>query len=214
GGCPSSRRRAGATMRRRQSEVFSMRKLCLLALSVLALGGLHALGDPAPATVPYRIEFDPEHDVSMVERDSKGTQKLCVRVKFAITLDGGKVEKVGNDYKLLIEENNQRVQTVDVPRPAPPEDVSVMLVLDTSGSMKEHGRMPQAREAAGTFLKKLPPASDCGLILFDHEIRQKLPLTLKREPLLEQIKAVQPRGGTAYLDAASAAIGMLAAAPS
>ncbi len=59
------------------------------------------------------------------------------------------------------------------------------------------------------FLTKLPPKSDCGLILFDHEIREKMPPIFDRPPLLAKINAVQPRGGTAYLDAASDGVAML-----
>jgi VWFA-related protein len=73
--------------------------------------------------------------------------------------------------------------------------------------------MEQARTAADVFLKKLPAKTDCGLILFDHEIR-KMPdgsncviaPTGDRAPLLQMINATDPRGGTAYLDAASEAI--------
>jgi VWFA-related protein len=90
------------------------------------------------------------------------------------------------------------------------EELSVMLALDTSGSMKEHGRMEQARAAAGVFLSKLPKTMDCGLILFDHEVRQPvLRPTFDRSPLLTQINSTPPRGGTAYIDAASEAVAML-----
>lgn len=170
------------------------------------------LGDPA-APVGYKIEFDPVHDVSVLERDKDGREKLFVRVRFVITLEGNKVDRVGEEYKLLIEENGREVKKVDVPKPAPAEDLSVMLAIDTSGSMKEHGRMPQAREAADVFLKKLPPKTDCGLILFDHEIRKQLAPVLSREPLLAEIHSVEPRGGTAYLDAASAAVKSLGGVP-
>jgi VWFA-related protein len=187
-----------------------MRRFCLLSLGLLALVAAAVLGDPAPTAVPYKIDFDPVHDVSTVERDKQGREGLYVNVKFVISLDGNKVDRVGADYKLLIEENGRQVETVDVPRPAAAEDLSVMLAIDTSGSMKEHGRMPQAREAAETFLRKLPPGSDCGLILFDHEIRRQLAPIFPREPLLKEIRAMEPRGGTAYLDAASAGVHALA----
>jgi VWFA-related protein len=186
-----------------------MCKFRLLALALFVVCVAHLRADP----VPYKIEFDRDHDVTMLERDKEGNEKLFINVKFAITLDGNKVERVGDDFKLVIEENGRPVKTVDVPKPAAPEDLSVLLAIDTSGSMKEHGRMPQARAAAETFLRKLSPHSDCGLILFDHEIRLKLAPVLTREPLLEQIRVVQPRGGTAYLDAASGGVLMLAGTP-
>ena len=187
-------------------------------LALLLLGGLLlALAVPAsadkPAAVPYTIEFDTARDVTMLDRDPNGNEGLYVAVKFAITLDGNKVERVGDDYRLVIEEDGRRVKEVDVPRPAAAEDLSVVLALDTSGSMTAHRRMEQAREAAGVFLRKLPARAECGLILFDHEIRPpKLAPTFDRGPLLAQVQAVQPRGGTAYLDAAAEGVRMLRSA--
>src|SRR5262249_16948288 len=92
--------------------------------------------------------------------------------------------------------------------------LSIMLALDTSGSMTGFDRMNQARAAPSVFLDKLPKKSDCGLILFDHEIRTQLPPIFDRKPLLKHISTVQPRGGHAYLDAAFAGVQTLAKMPS
>src|SRR5205085_878244 len=89
------------------------------------------------------------------------------------------------------------------------EDLSVVLAMDISGSMKARDRMVQARKAARWFLDHLSPRADCGLILFDHEIRAKEAPTKSREPLRRLVDTAQPRGGTAYLDAALQAIDML-----
>jgi VWFA-related protein len=184
-----------------------MRRLSLLLLALLTLCVVKVLADPAP-TVPYKVEFDPLRDVTVLEGEKDNAGKLLVRVKFAITLKGNQVENIDSEYKLRIEENDLLVKEIAVPKPAPSEELSVVTAIDTSGSMKKTG-MAQAREAAETFLSKLPKKADCGLILFDHEIRDTLPPILTREPLMEKIRAVEPRGGTAYLDAASAAIQML-----
>lgn len=190
-----------------------MRRLALIALflgMLLVVGGT-ALSQDA-AKVPYKIDFDSVNDVKTHEHDKDGREGLFITVKFAITgTEAG--AGVGNDYLILIEENGKEVRRVEIPRPTVSEDLSVMLAIDTSGSMKEHGRMPQARAAAETFLTKLPKAADCGLILFDHEIRHKSPPIFPREPLLQQIRDVQPRGGTAYLDAAAEGVRTLAAMP-
>src|SRR5213079_1140473 len=94
---------------------------------------------------------------------------LYVTVRFTITRAAGGGEAPGADYKIVIEEDGRRVREEDVPRPTPSEDLSIVLALDTSGSMSEHGRMTQAKTAAGLFLDKLPGKAECGLILFDHE---------------------------------------------
>lgn len=187
-----------------------MRKLVLLALSLLTILSLQATAQPKKTKNPYQIEFDKNKDVEQLSQSPDGSKKaIFVRVRFAITLDGANIDKLGDDYKLVIEEDGHRVKEVDVPRPTVSEDLSVMLALDTSGSMKEHGRMEQARTAAAAFLNKLPMRSDCGLILFDHEMREKTLPIFERPPLLARIQAVQPRGGTAYFDATSEGVAML-----
>lgn len=176
------------------------------ALFVLVLP---LLGQTRPAA-PYKIEFDATKDVAIADKDDKGKSGLFITVKFIITLEGDKIEDAGTTYKIIIEEDGHFVKELDVPHPTPSEDLSVVLAMDTSGSMKEHGRMAQARAAGEIFLERLPGKSDCGLILFDHEIRPPIILpTVDREPLLKEIRAVQPRGGTAYLDAAAKGIDLL-----
>jgi VWFA-related protein len=187
-----------------------MRKYALLLIPLLALCALDAPAQTKKAKTPYLVEFDRAKDIAQMSVSPDGTKKgIFVKVRFAVTLDGSKVEKLGDDYKLIIEEDGHEVKRVDMPRPVASDDLTVMLALDTSGSMKEHGRIEQARGAADVFLLKLPAKSDCGLILFDHEIREKMAPIFERPLLLAKINETQPRGGTAYLDAASEGIAML-----
>lgn len=187
-----------------------------LFLTLVVLSGLVIPALSQPTTkVPYRIDFDAGRDVTLDDKDAKsGKEGLFITVRFTITLEGDGTEVLGNDYRIVIEEDGHRVREEDVPRPTPSEDLSVVLAIDTSGSMKEHGRMAQAKAAAGIFLDKLPVKADCGLILFDHEMRPPLltPTPL-RELLRNEIRKVEPRGGTAYLDAAGRAIAMLKEVP-
>ncbi len=186
-----------------------MRSSVAIAGCVLALCVLSTTAQPPAGKQPYQLDFDRDKDVSQSDRSPDGKEGIYIKVRFGITLDGDKVDNLGDDYKIVIEEDGHRVKEVGVPRPVASEDLTVMLALDTSGSMKEHGRMEQARAAAGVFLRKLPKQADCGLILFDHEIRDTLAPIFDREPLLAKIQSVQPRGGTGYLDAASVGVKML-----
>ena len=166
----------------------------ILVLPLLAILALHvpATSPKQKAKAPYQIEFDPAKDVTRLDKH-EGKEGIFIKVRFAITLDGAKVVEFGDDHKIVIEENGHRVKEVDVPKPVVSEDLSVMLALDTSGSMKEHGRMEQARLASEAFFQKLPKRTDCGLILFDHEIRDKVPPIFERPPILEKIeRTVQP----------------------
>lgn len=179
-----------------------------IVIAVVALSMAPLL---AQTETPYRLDFNTARDVKILDRDADGTQGLFIQVKFTITVDGDKAEDLTNaNYKVVIEEDNRRVREVDLPRPAPSEDLTVILAMDTSGSMAEHGRMGLAKTASETFLSRLPTKAECGLILFDHEIRPPtLQPIIDRQPLLGEIRNVQPRGGTAYLDAADKGIQML-----
>jgi VWFA-related protein len=171
------------------------------------------LGQP-PATFHYKIDFDPNRDVTLLDQKTDGGAKgLFVKVRFSITVEGAAPDDPNTQYKILVEENGHKVHEDDVPRPTPVEDLSVVLAMDTSGSMNEHGRMEKARAAAEFFLNRLPKKADCGLILFDHEIRSELPPKADRKPLLKAVGAIQPRGGTAFLDAGARGIAMLAKLP-
>lgn len=158
-------------------------------------------------TLPFRIDFDPSQDLTTHNQEGQ----LLITVRFKIHVSGDSTEDLSGSYKVVIEEDGRRVREADVPRPKPVDDLTAMLVMDTSGSMKEHGRMPQARAAADLFLSKLSAQATCGLILFDHEIRPPvMGPVLDRQQLRQPIHQVGPRGGTAYLDATAAAIAMLA----
>jgi Mg-chelatase subunit ChlD len=199
-----------------------MRKYALLLL-LLALAVVHAPAQSDKAKNPYTVEFDPVKDVKQLTH-YEGKDGIFIQVQFSISFDGANADKLEGDYKIAIEENKVRVRVIDLPRPVVSEALSVVLAIDTSGSMQGHGRMEQARGAAKVFLDKLPARSDCGLILFDHEIRREKDQTgeekgkeikimpiFQRQPLLQYINATEPRGGTAYLDAAYEGITMLSA---
>ncbi len=186
-----------------------MKRLFVIA-AILAAAPLFA----QQSSPVYKIEFDPGRDVTLLDQNDAGKQGLFVKVRFSITIEGSAPAAPNTQYKIVVEENGNKVHEDDVPRPTPAEDLSVVLAMDTSGSMSEHGRMDKARSAAEFFLKRLPTKADCGLILFDHEIRLELPPEIDRRAALEAVGAAQPRGGTAFLDAAAQAIKMLDKMPS
>jgi VWFA-related protein len=196
-------------------------RFLLVLAAGLALAALPALGQ-TPAKSPFSVEFDPEHgvtqEVSPEVRDGK--KGLHFTVRFSIVRHGGTAAEPGKDYKVVVEEDERVVAKLDVPEPKLSEEVSAVLAIDISASMardiqgnKENKkRIDQARIAATSFVGRLPRKADCGLILFDHEIRpeDKVPPSLDRKLLLEIIRKMEPRGGTAYLDATHAGIEMLA----
>src|SRR5262249_45205452 len=138
---------------------------------------------PSPAQGPggavYSIALD-QDNVFRVSREDEETKKtaLFVTVQFKIhklNPDGSKgavTTEVPTEY-IVVKENGQEVKRRKITRPRV-EALTTVLALDTSGSMQMEGKMQQARDAALLFLDALDGGANSGLILFDHELREKV----------------------------------------
>ena len=84
-----------------------MRRLIFLALPIVfaLVLDVPAQSKKTQAKNPYQVEFDPGKDVSQLERAPDGKEGIYIKVRFAITLDGAKVDKLEGDYKIVIEED-------------------------------------------------------------------------------------------------------------
>lgn len=78
--------------------------------------------------------------------------------------------------------------------------LSLMLVLDTSGSLMGD-RLPHLVEAANGLVRALKPADRAALITFATRIRQAVPLTLDRAPIVSALQGLTPEGLTSLNDA-------------
>ena len=142
---------------------------------------------------------------------------LYVTVEFKITEAAD--DRLATDVKkeeIVVEEDGQRVNELTIHQPKAADPLTAVLVLDVSGSMSDGGKIDAAKRAAELFLDTLHPGADCGLVLFDHRIKEAVPpagkqdrLASHRQGLRTRIRAATPDGGTAYLDATAAAIEML-----
>jgi Ca-activated chloride channel family protein len=93
-------------------------------------------------------------------------------------------------------------------------DASVMLVIDTSGSMDavdvQPTRLDAARAAAHNLVDHLPANTRVGLVSFSTSPNLAAALTDKRQVVLDAVDALQAGGATATGDALSLAISQLA----
>jgi Ca-activated chloride channel family protein len=82
---------------------------------------------------------------------------------------------------------------------------NVYLVVDTSGSMEEGGKLAQAQGALLTFIGQIQGDTErVGLIHFSNEAEEIFPLAElggNRQRLTDEINSLQPGGKTALLDA-------------
>jgi Ca-activated chloride channel homolog len=83
---------------------------------------------------------------------------------------------------------------------------NVLLVLDTSGSMAEEARLPNAKRGLKVFLSQVQPQDRVGLTIFSDEIRPLIPVRrFDRRRLETTIDRLIADGGTAIYDATAEA---------
>jgi VWFA-related protein len=148
--------------------------------------------------------------------DGQGRPTLYVTVPFKIIRPDGSLAEDVSPEEIRVEEDHRLVSDVQVQMPSALDTVTTILAIDISGSMAEHGKMEEAKQAAARFLDRLHGRADCGLILFDHELRVRQPpagdrrrFDEHRTRLRQLIRDAHPGGGTAYLDATAEALAML-----
>jgi Ca-activated chloride channel homolog len=81
---------------------------------------------------------------------------------------------------------------------------NIMLVLDTSGSMSEEGKLDMAKKGLRVFLSQLSPNDRVGLISFNDQVFYNVkvdPFSQDRAKLLGSIADLFPGGETAVYDA-------------
>lgn len=78
--------------------------------------------------------------------------------------------------------------------------ISNMLVIDHSGSMSG-APMENAKSAASSYIQKLRPADQVGVIQFDDRVEQLIGITSDKAAAAGVISGIQPRGDTAIYDA-------------
>jgi len=86
---------------------------------------------------------------------------------------------------------------------------NIMLVLDTSGSMSEEGKLDSAKRGLKVFLSQLSPNDRVGLISFNDQVfynQAVAPFRQDRARLLTQINQLFPGGETAVYDASEAGL--------
>jgi Ca-activated chloride channel family protein len=99
----------------------------------------------------------------------------------------------------------------------PKDEGTILLAIDTSGSMSATdvapSRLAAAEEAARNFVEQLPPGLSVGLVSFDSSARLLVTPTTEHDPVLEAIDSLVIGGGTATADAIKQSLETIAAQP-
>jgi tight adherence protein B len=102
-----------------------------------------------------------------------------------VTLDGQELESTAEPI----------TEAVEVPQR------TVLLTMDTSGSMADDGKIEAARASALAFLDQLPPEVLVGLVSFADTATLAVPPTTDRAAVQGAIQGLQATGDTALYDA-------------
>ncbi|HEY8739075.1 MAG TPA: VWA domain-containing protein, partial [Candidatus Dormibacteraeota bacterium] len=162
---------------------------------VLALAGVYALAQRRRRKFTLRFT-----DVALLESvvgRRPGVRKHIPPLLFLLGAAG------------LVVAMAQPILNLEVAR----NDTSVMMVIDTSGSMDatdvSPNRLEAARQAARTLLNKLPSNARVGLVTFSSSPILAAPLSDNRDPVLAALDDLQAGGATATGDALSLAVQQL-----
>ena len=89
------------------------------------------------------------------------------------------------------------------------EQRPVILLVDTSGSMRDGNRIVMAKLALKTLIAKMSPEQRVGLITFTSSanvVQKVAPLSTNRADLIKSIDAMNPDGGTSIMEAIQASV--------
>jgi Ca-activated chloride channel family protein len=130
-----------------------------------------------------------------------------VRASIEFTVTDAERRFVDIDVDDLVVDEGGVEQKVDVFHEAV-TPVSIMLALDSSGSMKKWA--DTAKAAATSFVDAIRPQDALGLIMFGDSSQIQVDLSTDRAKAREEINGYTPKGGTALYDAIGDSLGRLA----
>lgn len=183
-------------------------RLAALWLAVLALpAGAQEPAPPAPAQgaapqiKPFTLEVEVDVvSVTAVVFDKGGRPVRGLGPKDVELFENG----VKQDVSYFREASSLGDPSERVP-------LSVVLVLDTSGSMAEH--MHFLKEAVLNFVYKLEDVDTALLVSFNHSVKGSAEFTGDTDRLERFVEGLQAWGGTALFDATHYALGRIKDAP-
>ena len=116
--------------------------------------------------------------------------------------------------EVSVRENGKLVADLEVvPLSESTTPVGIVLVIDTSGSMRANGRLEQAKSAAKAFVDRKLANDQIALVTFSNEPRIAVNFTADPAPLVAAIDGLQPAGETALWDGVRTGANLLAERP-
>ena len=110
-----------------------------------------------------------------------------------------------NPNQIQILENGQVMQAEAVSGSGEIGPLTVLLVMDVSGSMNNGGKLDGAKSAARAFIEQMRPGDQAGMMVYNTQVNYVQQLTTDHAVLTQAIDNIQTGGDTAMYDALIAA---------
>lgn len=180
--------------RRRVRPGVGTRCAATALLTLLAPAALAQAPAPTPTPLTLGIEVDVV-SLTVVAHDKAGHFVKGLGPKDITVLEDGVRQDVTYFREAAATEGEERIP------------LSVVLVLDTSGSMREN--MGFLQEAASSFLGKLEPGDRALVVQFNETVKSSAEFTEDMDRLESFVDALQPWGATSLYDAIQYALGRI-----
>lgn len=180
-----------------------MRKYLQLALVLLGVMIWIAI----PSSV--KAQGNPQARITQV--DSSSFPKVTVYV----SVTGPNGEPVGVDAaRIALYENGKLIKPDSVRAvgsgTGQAEPLTTLLVIDTSGSMNESGKLEAAKNAARAYVEQMRPGDQVGVLAFNDKTQYVQPITSDKNALNAAIGKLTAQDNTALYDALSQGVKTLA----
>ncbi len=164
---------------------------------------------PASATEPNEKVADGDADVKVTgASDDKFPE---ITVEFEIRRPDGSFLLDANRDDIRVTEDGQPVAVLSLQAPVAREarPITVVLVVDRSGSMEDEDRIGGLKRAVASFAEGLPKGSRVAVVAFGSDVETICPFTSDPNEVKDAVKTLTPAGATRYYDAVAEALEML-----
>lgn len=152
--------------------------------------------------VPTSAIAQGSEQVRITQVDSSSFPKITVYA----SVTGPNGEPIGVDAsRLTLYENGKLIKPDSVRAigngTGQTEPVTTLLVIDTSGSMNENGKLDAAKNAAHAYVDQMRPGDQVGVMAFNDKVQYVQPLTGDKNALNSAIGRLSAQDNTAMYDA-------------
>lgn len=154
------------------------------------------------ALMPLQIAASAPQDETPHIRITQVDNSQFPKVTVYVSVTNAAGEPVGVDpSQIQISENGQVMKADETGGKGEIGTLTTLLVIDTSGSMREAGKLDTAKAAAKAYVDQMRPGDQAGLLAFNTKVTYVQPLTADHAALTAAINSLNAQNDTAMYDA-------------